>query len=168
MAKEVLSVLVDNNSGVLARVSSLFGRRGYNIDSLTVSATDDPHVSRITLVVDGEGPIIDQIINQTLKLEEVQNVYQLDEGRSVMRELLLVKLAADENNRGKIREVADVYGASVVDLSPDSMILELTGKPTKIDGFINILAGFEIVEMCRTGITALERSQVRHPIHKVK
>lgn len=168
MAKEILSVLVDNNSGVLARISSLFGRRGYNIDSLTVSATDSPSTSRITLVVDGEGPVIDQIISQTLKLEEVQNIYQLSEGKSVMRELLLVKLAADENNRGKIREVADIYGASIVDLSPSSMILELTGKPSKIDGFVTILADFEILEMCRTGITALERSQVRHSIHKVK
>lgn len=168
MSKEILSVIVDNHSGVLCRITSLFGRRGFNIDSLTVSTTDDPHTSRITLSVQGNEQIIDQIITQTLKLEEVQNVFILDEAASLSRELLLVKLAANEANRGKIREIADVYGASVVDLSPDSMILELTGKSSKMDGFINILSEYEIIEMCRTGVTALERGKTSHPVHKVK
>ncbi|MEG2769198.1 MAG: acetolactate synthase small subunit [Oscillospiraceae bacterium] len=168
MSKEVLSVIVDNHAGVLTRITSLFSRRGFNIDSLTVSATDDEHVSRITIVLQGNEQIIEQVISQTLKLEEVQNVFVLDDGESLFRELLLVKLAAGEEKRGKIREIADIYGASIVDLSPDSMVLELTGKPSKMDGFIKILSDYEILEMCRTGITALERGNVRHTIHKVK
>ena len=118
--KEVLSVLVDNHSGVLARVASLFGRRGYNIDSLTVSATNDPHISRITIVVSGDEAVISQIISQTRKLVETRDIFALNENRSLLRELLLVKLAANESKRSAIREVADIYGADIVDLSVDS------------------------------------------------
>ena len=155
--KEVLSVLVDNHSGVLARVASLFGRRGYNIDSLTVSATNDPHISRITIVVSGDDAVISQIISQTRKLVETRDVFALNENRSLLRELLLVKLAANESKRSAIREVADIYGADIVDLSVDSMIVELTGAPTKIDAFLEVIKEYDILEMCRTGITALER-----------
>ncbi|HJK41207.1 MAG TPA: acetolactate synthase small subunit [Methanocorpusculum sp.] len=155
--KEVLSVLVDNHSGVLARVASLFGRRGYNIDSLTVSATNDPHISRITIVVSGDEAVISQIISQTRKLVETRDIFALNENRSLLRELLLVKLAANESKRSTIREVADIYGADIVDLSVDSMIVELTGAPTKIDAFLEVIKEYDILEMCRTGITALER-----------
>ncbi|MDR0981362.1 MAG: acetolactate synthase small subunit [Methanocalculaceae archaeon] len=155
--KEVLSVLVDNHSGVLARVASLFGRRGYNIDSLTVSATNDPHISRITIVVSGDESIINQIISQTRKLVETRDIFALNENRSLLRELLLVKLAANESRRSAIREAADIYGATIVDLSVDSMIVELTGAPTKIDAFLEVIKEYDILEMCRTGITALER-----------
>ena len=155
--KEVLSVLVDNHSGVLARVASLFGRRGYNIDSLTVSATNDPHISRITIVVSGDAAFISQIISQTRKLVETRDIFALNENRSLLRELLLVKLAANESKRSTIREVADIYGADIVDLSVDSMIVELTGAPTKIDAFLEVIKEYDILEMCRTGITALER-----------
>ncbi len=155
--KEVLSVLVDNHSGVLARVASLFGRRGYNIDSLTVSATNDPGISRITIVVEGDEAIISQIISQTRKLIETRDVFALNEQKSLLRELLLVKLAATESRRSAIREVSDIYGADIVDLSVDSMIVELTGAPAKIDAFLEVLKEYDIVEMCRTGITALER-----------
>ena len=155
--KEVLSVLVDNHSGVLARVASLFGRRGYNIDSLTVSATNDPHISRITIVVSGDEAVISQIISQTRKLVETRDIFALNENRSLLRELLLVKLAANESKRSAIREVADIYGADIVDLSVDSMIVELTGAPTKIDAFLEVIKEDDILEMCRTGITALER-----------
>ena len=155
--KEALSVLVDNHSGVLARVASLFGRRGYNIDSLTVSATNDPHISRITIVVSGDEAVISQIISQTRKLVETRDIFALNENRSLLRELLLVKLAANESKRSAIREVADIYGADIVDLSVDSMIVELTGAPTKIDAFLEVIKEYDILEMCRTGITALER-----------
>ncbi len=168
MSKEVLSIIVDNHAGVLTRITSLFSRRGFNIDSLTVSATDDINTSRITIVLQGNEQIIDQVLSQTLKLEEVQNVFVLEEQNSLHRELLLVKLLASEENRGKIREIADIYGASIVDLSPDSMILELTGKPSKMEGFIKIISEYRILEMCRTGITALERGKLRHGVHKVK
>ena len=155
--KEVLSVLVDNHSGVLARVASLFGRRGYNIDSLTVSATNVPHIARITIVVSGDEAVISQIISQTRKLVETRDIFALNENRSLLRELLLVKLAANESKRSAIREVADIYGADIVDLSVDSMIVELTGAPTKIDAFLEVIKEYDILEMCRTGITALER-----------
>ena len=157
MAKEVLSALVENHAGVLTRISSLFSQRGYNIDSLTVSATDNPAISRITIVVDGDSRILEQIILQTAKLIETRKIFALDQAHSLLRELLLIKLAADENNRGAIREVAEIYKAKIIDLSPSSMVLELTGEPEKIDGFLDVLRNYEILEMCRTGITALAR-----------
>ena len=155
--KEVLSVLVDNHSGVLARVASLFGRRGYNIDSLTVSATNDPHISRITIVVSGDEAVISQIISQNRKLVENRDIFALNENRSLLREILLVKLAAKESKSNDIREVADTYRAEIVDISVDHMIVELTGAPTKIDAFLEVIKEYDILEMCRTGITALER-----------
>ncbi len=157
--KHVLSVLVDNHTGVLTRITSLFGRRGFNIDSLTVSATNDPLISRITIVVQGDEQILQQIISQTYKLEETREIYALDPSRSLLRELLLVKVAADESNRSAIRDIASIYGAKIVDLSVSSMVLELTGEPNKIDGFLEVLQEYPLLEMCRTGITALERGQ---------
>lgn len=155
--KQVVSMLVDNNAGVLARISSLFARKGYNIDSLTVSATDNEEISRITITASGDKQTIQQILSQTGKLIEVRSVVALDAETSIQRELLLVKVAADESIRSAIREVADIYKASVVDLSIDSMVVELTGKPSKIDGFLAVIEQYEILEMCRTGVTALAR-----------
>lgn len=163
---EVLSVLVKNQYGVLARVSSLFGRRGYNIDSLTVSNTDDPSMSRITITVEGDPHEVGQIIAQTRKLVEVQDVKVLKPLASVMREIVLIKVRADATMRGQIRDVAEIYKASVVDLSSDGMILELTGRPTKINAFIRVMSEFELIEMCRTGITAMARTQVEDIIRK--
>ena len=168
MSNKVLCLIVDNSSGVLARITSLFSRRGFNIESLTVASTDDDFISRITVSVHGNDQIIEQMINQSLKLEQVQKVFILEPELSLFRELLLVKLSASEKTRGSIREIADIYGASIVDLSPESMMLELTGKPSKINGFIAILSEYEILEMCRTGINALERGVPRHTVHKVK
>jgi acetolactate synthase-1/3 small subunit len=155
--RQVVSMLVDNNAGVLARVASLFARKGFNIDSLTVSATNDEVTSRITITTQGDKQTLSQILSQTGKLIEVQQVVALDEGTSIQRELLLVKIAADEAMRSVIREAAEIYKASVVDLSVDSMVVELTGKPSKIDGFLEIVGQYQILEMCRTGVTALER-----------
>ena len=154
---EVLSILVQNNYGVLARISSLFGRRGYNIDTLTVSNTDDPEISRITLTVQGLENEINQIILQTSKLEEVIKVDVLEQNKSVMREIVLAKIKTNSDNRSKMVEVATIYKGSIIDLSPTSMIVEVTGKPTKINAFIKILEDFEILEICRTGITAMSR-----------
>ena len=114
MTNKVLSVLVYNHSGVLARVSSLFARRGFNIDSLTVSATNDPEISRITISVRGDAQVIDQILSQTFKLEETKTVFCLEEGKSLFRELLLVKVKATETTRSAISEVARIYGGHVV------------------------------------------------------
>ena len=163
---EVLSILVQNNYGVLARVSSLFGRRGYNIDTLTVSNTDDPEISRITLTVQGLENEINQIILQTSKLEEVIKVDVLEQNKSVMREIVLAKIKTNSDNRSKMVEVATIYKGSIIDLSPTSMIVEVTGKPTKINAFIKILEDFEILEICRTGITAMSRDSDEMIIRK--
>lgn len=155
--KQVVSMLVENNAGVLARVSSLFARKGFNIDSLTVSATNDEAISRITITTQGDKQTLGQILSQTGKLVEVVRVMALDPEHSIQRELLLVKIEANEKVRGVVREAADIYKASVVDLSVDSMVVELTGKPSKIDGFLSVISQYNILEMCRTGVTAMER-----------
>ncbi len=156
MNREVLSILVDNHSGVLTRITSLFGRRGFNIDSLTVSTTDNPAISRITIVVHDDETVLEQIIKQTQRLEETKDIFVLD-GKSLLRELLLVKVEASEQTRAAIREIAMVYHAKIIDLSRTSMVMELTGEPDKIDAFLNVLNPYRIIEMCRTGITALSR-----------
>ncbi len=157
MQKKVVSVLVDNQPGVLTRVTSLFGRRGYNIASLTVSTTNNPDISRITLVIEGNEHMLDQMIFQTSKLEVVQDIFTLEYDHSVVRELLMVKVVADESNRSSLTEIANVYKAKIIDLSIGSMIMELTGEPNKLDGFLSILSEYAILEVCRTGITALSR-----------
>ena len=164
MQKEVLSILVDNHSGVLTRVASLFGRRGFNIDSLTVSTTDDPKTSRFTIVVHDDAKVLEQIIKQTARLEETQQIFSLDASHSLLRELLLVKIEADEKNRTEVREIAEIYKAKINYLSRESMVMELTGEPDKIDGFLDVLSPYKILEMCRTGVTALERGGIqKHP-----
>lgn len=163
--KNVISIVVKNNSSVLARVSSLFGRRGFNIDSLSVSTTDDPHISRITVVADSDEAGLAQIINQTKKLEETISVQALEENKSVFRELSLVKILTtnDEFFDKFVIELSDQYGAVVVDVTAKSMIIELTGTSDKIDSYMNELAkaqkekNFKISKVCRTGITAIER-----------
>lgn len=157
MNKQVISVLVDNHSGVLTRISSLFGRRGFNIDSLTVSATNDPAVSRITIVVHDDAKVLQQIVLQTARLEETRHIFVLDPAVSLFRELLLLKVEATQANRSELREIGSIYKAKIIDLSPESLVFELTGEPDKIDAFLKMMEGFTILEMCRTGITALER-----------
>ena len=157
MNKQVISVLVDNHSGVLTRISSLFGRRGFNIDSLTVSATNDPAVSRITIVVHDDAKVLQQIVQQTARLEETRHIFVLDPAVSLFRELLLLKVEATQANRSELREIGSIYKAKIIDLSPESLVFELTGEPDKIDAFLKMMEGFTILEMCRTGITALER-----------
>ncbi len=157
MKKYILSIIVKNNAGVLARVSSLFGRRGYNIDSLTVSETNNPGTSNITLTVTGDENILEQIIKQLNKLIEVISVKHLGDNRALSRELLLIKIKIDSGTRAELREISDIYEASIVDLAPGSMMIELTGTTQKIDAFLLNLESYSILEMCRTGVTALER-----------
>ncbi len=159
---EVLSILVADNYGVLTRISNLVTRRGYNIDTLTVSTTDNPKISRITMTVKGNHHEIEHIIAQTIKLEEVLNAEILEPSKSVLREITLIKVKADANTRGHIKEAADIYSACVVDLSPKSMIVELTGRPSKIDAFIKIMEEFGVIEMCRTSATAMQRNSVAY------
>lgn len=155
--KEVISIFVDNQANVLTRVVSLFGRRGFNIDSLTVSATNDPRLSRITVVFNGTEQSLSQIIAQTEKLENVRAIFPLKHEDSLFRELLLVKIAAGKEERTAIKEIVEIYRGKIVDLSKTSMIVELTGETAKIDGFMNMIDCYNIVEVCRTGITAMER-----------
>lgn len=157
MRKMVLSILVDNTAGVLSRVSALFSRRGYNINSLTVGETENPEYSRMTVVVDGEEQILEQIRNQLLKLEDVVEIKELTPDNSVCRELILVKVKANETERQSIIAVADIFRAKIVDVSKESLMIELTGNQGKIDAFINLLDGFEILEIVRTGLTGLLR-----------
>ena len=164
--RRVISLLVDNQSGVLARVSNLFCRRGFNIDSLTVSATNDPTVSRITVTITSDEKALNQLILQTERLEVTRQVFVLDHENALERELLLLKVEADVNNRTELREIASIYKAKIIDLSPDSMIFELIGKPEKIDAFLKMFQDYHILEQCRTGVTALERGGMHEHIQK--
>lgn len=157
MKKMVLSILVDNTAGVLSRVAGLFSRRGYNIDSLTVGETQDPEFSRMTVVVNGDDQILEQIRNQLLKLEDVREVRELLPDESVCRELILVKVLSNEKERQSIIAVADIFRAKIVDVAMESLMIELTGNQAKIDAFIKLLEGFTIKEIVRTGITGLTR-----------
>ena len=160
--RRVISLLVDNSNGVLARISSLFCRRGFNIDSLTVSATNDPAVSRITVTLRGTEQALNQLILQTERLEGTRQIFELDPDKSLQRELLLLKVECDNQNRAELREISSIYKAKIIDLSPDSMVFELTGKPDKIDAFLTMFDGYNILELCRTGVTAMERGG-KHP-----
>ena len=164
--RKVVSLLVDNQAGVLTRISSLFTRRGFNIDSLTVSATNDPSISRITVTVYGDSRKLDQLLLQTERLEVTHQVFVLDDKNALQRELLLLKVAANVANRAELQEIANIYKAKIIDLSPDSMIFELTGKPEKIDAFLRMFEGYSILEQCRTGVTALERGGMHQHMQK--
>jgi len=157
MKKRVLSMLVDNTSGVLSRVAGLFSRRGYNIDSLTVGETADPRYSRMTVVTKGEELILDQITKQLEKLIDVVDIKTLKEDESVCRELILVKVRVDEKSRQAVISVANVFRANIVDVAIDSLIIELTGAQNKLEAFIHLLEGYEVLELARTGITGLSR-----------
>jgi acetolactate synthase I/III small subunit len=161
--KEVISIFVDNQANVLTRVAGLFGRRGFNIDSLTVSATNHPEISRITIVFEGDEVGLAQILAHTEKLEVVRGIYPLERDESLFRELLLLKVKANEENRSAIREIVDIYRGRIVDLSKESMIIESTGAPEKIDGLMKMLEGYEILEVCRTGVTGILRGWNKEP-----
>lgn len=157
MRTMVLSILVENTSGVLSRVSGLFSRRGYNIDSLSAGVTEDPKYSRMTVVVTGNDEILEQIEKQLAKLEDVKEIVELKDGASVCRELILVKVAVTAEQRQQVIAIADIFRAKIVDVSPDSLMMELTGNQVKVDAFINLLEGYRILELVRTGITGLAR-----------
>ena len=157
MDRIVLSLLVDNTSGVLSRVAGLFSRRGYNIESLTVGATADERYSRMTVVSTGDQEILEQIEKQLSKLEDVLDIKKLEQGSSVTRELILVKLRAKDTDRQAILNVTEIFHGKVVDVTHDSMVIELTGHQDKLDAFLDLLQGYEILELARTGITGLTR-----------
>ena len=157
MRKMVLSILVDNTAGVLSRVSGLFSRRGYNITSLTVGETENPKFSRMTVVVRGEEQILEQIYKQVEKLEDVVEITHLLSGESVCRELVLVKVKAAPEQRQQVISIADIFRAKIVDVAKESLMIELTRNQAKIDAFIKLLDGFEILSIVRTGLTGLTR-----------
>ena len=157
MQKFILSVTVQNNAGVLARVSSLFGRRGYNIDSLTVSATNDPRVSRMSIIVQGDEVILEQIIKQLNKLLHVLKIVELDPNSTVERELVLIKVAANESNRSDVLEIVRLFRVRVVDVNPESLTIEATGAEGKIDALLGLLEHYGIIELVRSGAVAVTR-----------
>lgn len=157
MKKEVVSVYVDNKANVLSRVVSLYGRRGFNIDSLTVSATNDPGISRITIVFEGDNLTLHQIVAQTEKLEVVRSIKTLDGSKSFFRELLMIKVKADQSKRREIKEIVDIFRAKIINLTKEEMVLELTGEPEKLDAFLDLIEDYEIVDICRTGVTGIEK-----------
>ncbi len=161
MNKFVIAVYVDNKFGVLTRVTSMFTRRGFNIDALTVGETECPEYSRITISLSGDGYAREQLINQLRKLYNVKKVDVLNDEIALKRELMLIKVKYDKNNRADIISAADVYRGKVIDYTPDEMCIEVTGDPGKIDAFIKLMIPFGIIEMCRTGIVALERGDTR-------
>lgn len=157
MRKKVFQLLVDNTSGVLSRISGLFSRRGYNIESITAGLTADPRYTRITIVASGDDEILDQIEKQVAKLVDVRDIKELKPENSVYRELALIKVRANSDQRQGVIAVSDIFRAKIIDVAADSLIIELTGNQDKIDAFIDLLDGYEILEIARTGIAGLGR-----------
>ncbi len=155
--KHTLAVLVHNRSGVLARVAGLFSRRGYNIHSLSVGITEDPNVSRMTIVVEGDADIIEQVSKQLHKLVDVIKISDITSDQVVSRELALVKVTATSANRSEILEVVNIFRAQIVDVHPKSLVIEVTGDADKIDAMVNMLRPYGIKEMVRTGRIAMSR-----------
>ncbi len=154
--KFIIAVYVENKAGVLTRVTGMFTRRGFNIDTLTVGETERPDYSRITLTLHGDAYVKEQMIHQLRKLYVVKKVEVLED-EPIKRELMLIKVKNDSINRSEIMTAVDVFRASVIDYSVESMCIEVTGSPSKIDAFVKLMQPFGILEMCRTGLVALER-----------
>lgn len=159
MEKHVLSVLVENHSGVLSRISGLFSRRGYNIDSLSVGETEDSKVSRMTIVADADEYTLEQIKKQLNKLVDVIKVIELKEEDSIYRELAMIKINAGKASRAEIIEIANIFRAHIVDVSNSTIVIEATGDQGKISALSNMLEPYGIKEIIRTGLTALQRGE---------
>lgn len=157
MDKFVIAVYVENKFGVLTRVTSMFTRRGFNIDALTVGETESPEYSRITITMSGDGYAKEQMINQLRKLFNVKKVEVLENDESVKRELMLIKVKNAPGHRQDIMSVANIFRGKIIDYSTDALCIEITGEPSKIDAFVELMNDYGIIEMCRTGIVALER-----------
>ncbi|MDD5794105.1 acetolactate synthase small subunit [Clostridium sp. HCP1S3_B4] len=155
----VLSVLVKNSSGVLSRVSGLFSRRGYNIDSLTVGRTENKEISRMTITLNGDIDVLEQVVKQLNKLEDVIRVVNLKESNSVYRELVLIKVKADAERRAAINEIVKIFRCKIIDVSVDTLTIELTGDGNKVSALIKLMEEYGIEELVRTGVTALQRGE---------
>ena len=157
MSRHTLSVLVENKPGVLARIAGLFSRRGFNIDSLAVGPTENPEVSRMTIVVNVEDSPLEQVTKQLNKLIEVIKVVELDTVASVSRELLLVKVKADASTRGQVLEVVQLFRAKVVDVGTDAVTIQVTGNQDKLESFLRVVEPFGVRELVQSGMVAIGR-----------
>lgn len=157
MQKKVFQILVDNTAGVLSRISGLFSRRGYNIESITAGVTADPRFTRITIVASGDDVILEQIEKQVAKLVDVRNIKELKPDDSVYRELALIKVRANASERQGILSISDIFRAKVIDVSAESIMMEITGSQSKIEAFLKMLETYEILELARTGLAGLAR-----------
>lgn len=155
--KHIISVLVENKFGVLARVAGLFSARGFNIDSLAVGETEDATVSRMTIVVAGDEKILEQVTKQLHKLVDVIKVQDMTKEEHIDRELMLIKVNATGDRRSEVMQIVDIFRAKIVDVSPKSVVVEMTGAPEKVKALLNLLAPFGIKETVRTGRIAMAR-----------
>ena len=155
--KHTIAVIVENKSGVLTRIAGLFSRRSFNIDSLSVGATDNPDYARMTITVQGDRDVLEQVIKQLSKLINVIRVSELDASESVVRELAVIKVSADKDNRSEIMQIVNIFRAKIIDVSHRSMIIEVTGDENKIDAMIQLLRQFGIKELARTGMVSMVR-----------
>lgn len=157
MRKQIFSLLVCNNTGLLSRVAGLFSRRGYSIDSITAGTTMDERYTRLTVVASGDEQILSQIEKQLQKLEDVVDIKILADGESVCRELVMIKIRAGASQRAEVASLADIFRAKIVDVDAESLMLEMTGTQSKVEAFIGLLEGYEVLELARTGLTGLSR-----------
>jgi len=157
MKQHVVATLVENRAGTLSRVSGLFSRRGFNIDSLTVGTTEDTSISRMTIAVSGDDAVLEQIVKQLEKLVDVISVRQLEPDSCVRREIMLVKIGADEKSRPAVIEIAGIFRSRIVDVSPATITIEATGDIEKLNGLLLLLRPYGVLELARTGLVALER-----------
>lgn len=155
--RHTISVLVENKFGVLARAATLFAARGFNIDSLAVGETENPDISRMTIIVRGDDRILEQVEKQLNKLVDVIKVIDFKEVQHIERDLALIKVKADKTNRSEIMQITDIFRAKIIDVAVDTIVVEITGDEEKIQAFVSMLRPFGIKEMCRTGIIAMAR-----------
>jgi len=155
--RHTISILVENKFGVLTRIAGLFSGRGYNIDTLNVAPTQDADTSRMSIVTHGDDSTVEQIIKQLKKLVNVLEVQDYAEGEFVDRELVLVKVSVDSKSRAEVMQITDIFRAKIVDVQPKSLTVEITGNESKVEKFLNLMTGFGILELTRTGKVALAR-----------
>ena len=165
MKKQCMVLLVENNAGVLARVSSLFMQRGFNIDSLTVSSTEDPKISRITIMTTGDQKTFSQIMKQTNKLVETKMIFAVEPSFSLIQELLLVKISTEGADIDEFKQIVNRFGANMIDLTSGCLVTELAASSQVIDDYLEAISGFKMLEMCRSGAIAMERGRVQYDLN---
>ena len=158
-------LLVENNAGVLARVSSLFMQRGFNIDSLTVSSTDSPNISRITVMTTGDNRTFSQIMKQTSKLVEAKMIFSVEPEFSLIREILMVKFSSDTEELEELKKIIERFGAHIIDMSYGCFVAELTESPQRVDDFLEAVKSYRMIEICRSGAIALERGLIDYELN---